>query len=187
MYLNYFPFVLKLLFLSQQHTHTHTHNPTVYWIHEKQAIIKKTIQPNESAPLITVLSHEWWVRDATTDTHQDIQPNLGKNQLTDMTCLWRVKILLDTRTEYIIPRRTCYDKSGHCPRWNMHGQECTRNPVFMHKICPVTCQQCTQHKVQEEETEDEKKEYEQEQETSHEHNTTTTTTTTTNRHDGEEL
>ena len=91
-----------------------------------------------------MLSHEWWVRDARTDTRRDA-PN--RNRLTDQTCLYNVKITSDTRTEYIIPKRNCYDMSGHCPYWNRSGRECSKNPNFMLDICKLTCRQCEQEKI----------------------------------------
>jgi len=158
----------------------HHSNPIhLYWINNKSAILKKTIKSNERTNLITMLSHEWWARDATTDTQRQSMIQLGNHKLTDATCLYSVKIVSDTRTDYIIPLRTCYDFSGHCTYWNKDGKECARNPRFMHEMCGVTCKVCTKHNNADDEEEEEEKEKEKENSDQH--------TTTKNRHDGEEL
>jgi len=120
----------------------HDHTVEIYWIHEKTAEFKGYIAANEEVKIISKLSHEWWVRDSRVDKRKD-SPN--RNRLTDPTCLYSVKITSDTRTHYTIPKRDCYDLSGHCIFWNRRGDECSRNPVFMHEFCAVTCGRCKQH------------------------------------------
>jgi len=86
-----------------------------------------------------MLSHEWWVRDARTDARKD---SPRRHKMTDNTCLYNIKITSDTKTDYVIPRRTCFDLSGHCAFWNRYGKECENNPNFMHEACALTCQLC---------------------------------------------
>jgi len=117
----------------------HDHPVEMYWINERRAIDRGIIGSNEKRNLTTMLSHEWWFRDARTDTRKD---SPGRYKLTEQTCLYNVKITSDTRIEYAIPKRDCYDLSGHCPFWNQRGRECSRNPVFMHEACAVTCNRC---------------------------------------------
>lgn len=112
---------------------------TVYWIHDRMAQIKGKIGPNEKVKITTMLSHEWWVRDARTDKRKD---GYGRHKLTDQTCLYNVKVTSNTRTEYTIPKRDCYDLSGHCPFWNRFGNECSRNLAFMNEHCASTCNRC---------------------------------------------
>jgi len=121
----------------------HDHPVEIYWIHERRAHYKGKVAPNQQwSNLTTMLSHEWWMRDARTDTHRD---SPSRSKLTDGTCLYNVKITSDTRTEYVIPKRDCYDLSGHCPFWNRWGTECSKNPNFMHANCAATCNVCVKH------------------------------------------
>ena len=114
----------------------------MYWIHDRRAHFKGNIGANHEINITTILSHEWWVRDARTDKRKD-SPN--RHKLGEQTCLYSVKITSDTRTHYTIPKRDCYDLSGHCAYWNRRGDECSRNPVFMHEFCALTCRRCKQH------------------------------------------
>lgn len=117
---------------------------TVFWINDRTAYPRGKIEANKTLTLTTILSHEWWIRDDHTDRFRS-SPN--RNRITDETCLYNVKITSDTRTEYIIPKRNCYDRSGHCPFWNRSGAECSKNPGFMHKTCPLTCGLCQKEDV----------------------------------------
>jgi hypothetical protein len=58
------------------------------------------------------------------------------------TCLYNVKVTSNSRTEYTIPKRECFDRSGHCSHWNRRGTECSRNPTFMYEHCASTCNRC---------------------------------------------
>jgi hypothetical protein len=110
----------------------------VYWIHETRAELKKLLQPGEIEVHTTAISHEWWVRDARTDSRPDAP---GRYRLTDNSCLQKWKIVSDTRTIYNIPLRHCFDLSGHCSFW-YHQGECEKNPSFMHEQCSLTCNFC---------------------------------------------
>lgn len=113
---------------------------TVYWIHESKGYSKGKVEGNGGRlTLTTVLAHEWWVRDARTDTHRG---HLTRNKLMDQTRLYHIKIVNDEVTEYVIPKRSCFDLSGHCSFWNKSGKECDKNPDFMHHICMLTCKKC---------------------------------------------
>mmetsp|Transcript_5518 Transcript_5518/g.12642 ORF Transcript_5518/g.12642 Transcript_5518/m.12642 type:complete len:457 (-) Transcript_5518:64-1434(-) len=117
----------------------HDHPVELYWIRDTGAFLKDTIEPNGTGRHTSALSHEWFVRDARTDTRKDFP---GRHKLTDNTRLYGVKIVSDTRGTYAIPRRTCFDLSGHCPFWNRRGNECSKNPSFMHEFCRLTCELC---------------------------------------------
>jgi curved DNA-binding protein CbpA len=117
----------------------HPHPVEVYWIHGSTAHIKCTLQPGESKTHTTMLTHEWWVRDARTDRRPD---SPGRHQLTNNTCLANWKIVKDEGyQELIIEPRTCFDLSGHCSFWKQRGQ-CQMNPKFMHEVCQKTCRVC---------------------------------------------
>ncbi len=122
---------------------------SVYWINDRRAIIQGTIGPNETFNRATKLSHEWWVRDARTDTFSD---SPGRYKLAENTCLYSVKITDDTRKQYTIPQRNCFDLSGHCSFWNRSGRECSRNPSFMHEHCAATCRICTKESASDDPT-----------------------------------
>lgn len=93
----------------------HDHPVEVYWIHGNRAHIKMTLQAGEQVTHRSMLSHEWWVRDARVDTRPD---SPGRYKLTDNTCLASWKITNDTSPQVMtIERKTCYDLSGHCGFW----------------------------------------------------------------------
>lgn len=118
----------------------HDHAVEIYWIHGTTAKVKATLEPNGRTVHTTMLCHEWWVRDARTDTHKD-SPNRYK--LTENSMLIKWKIVSDEHNQQlIIPLRKCYDISGHCPFWWGHG-ECAKNPNFMREQCSKTCGLCT--------------------------------------------
>ena len=120
---------------------TFCHLP-VFWIHDRGGHAKGIIDANGGRAVhVTTLASEWWVRDARTDT---LEGAPGRWKMTDGTCLYNVKILSDEhRREYVIPKRLCYDLSGHCPFWNRSGKECDKNPNFMHQWCRKECRRCT--------------------------------------------
>lgn len=138
----------------------HDHPVEFYWIHGTKAKISATLQPGESHTRVTMLSHEWWVRDARTDTHRD---SPGRWKLTDNSMLIKWKIVSDEhKQKLIVPKRTCYDISGHCGFWANQG-ECKKNPKFMEEQCRLTCDVCTR-KDDEEVDDDEGRKNEQEEE-----------------------
>jgi curved DNA-binding protein CbpA len=121
----------------------HDHPVEIYWIHGTKATISETLKPGASATHTTMLSHEWWVRDARTDTRKD---SPGRWRLADGTSLITWKILSDEHGQkLIIPRRTCFDLSGHCSYWKSQG-ECHKNAVFMSEECALTCGHCEKEK-----------------------------------------
>ncbi|GAX16350.1 hypothetical protein FisN_27Lh064 [Fistulifera solaris] len=125
-----------------QFINQHDHPVEVYWIHGNRAHIKMTLQAGEQATHRSMLSHEWWIRDARVDTRRD---SPGRYKLTDHTCLASWKITNDTSPQVmIIERKTCYDLSGHCGFWKSQG-ECRKNPVFMGEECRKTCELCSEN------------------------------------------
>ena len=111
---------------------------SVYWIHGTTAKLTSVLQPGARELHTTMLAHEWWVRDARTDTRPD---SPGRHRLTDNTSLQKWKITSDSRRYYTVPLRRCYDLSGHCSFW-VHQGECRKNPTFMREQCSLTCSFC---------------------------------------------
>lgn len=119
----------------------HDHPVDVFWIHGRRAEQRMTLQPGEVSVHTTRLSHEWWVRDARTDTFSD---SPGRYKLTDNNMLKTWKITSDEHNQQlVIPLRKCFDLSGHCGWWQQQG-ECNKNPRFMELQCSKTCGHCTE-------------------------------------------
>lgn len=98
-----------------QFVNQHDHPVEIYWIHGNRAHIKMTLAAGDQATQRSMLSHEWWVRDARVDTRPD---SPGRYKLTDATCLASWKIINDTSPQVmVIERKTCFDLSGHCAFW----------------------------------------------------------------------
>jgi curved DNA-binding protein CbpA len=117
----------------------HTHPVEIYWLHGNQAHFKAKVDVGEPWLCNTMLSHEFYVRDARVDTRAD---SPGRHKLSSSSSLGTWKILSDTSPQQIvIAPKTCFDLSGHCPFWDMQ-HECTKNPGFMHDICRKTCKIC---------------------------------------------
>lgn len=118
----------------------HQYPVEVYWIHGTTAMNRGTCEPNATCWHRTMLLHEWYVRDARVDTHSG---SPGRYRLTTQSSLGSFKIMSDqSEQEIIIPNKTCFDLSGHCPFYKMHN-ECINNPIFMDQYCPLTCEKCT--------------------------------------------
>jgi curved DNA-binding protein CbpA len=118
----------------------HDHPVEVYWIHGTRANWKMKVGPGERIIHTSKLSHEWWVRDARVDTFTGNR--YGRGRLTNDSMLKTWKIISDEhRQKLVIPRRKCFDLSGHCPFWKAKG-ECRKNPTFMEEQCRLTCQHC---------------------------------------------
>jgi hypothetical protein len=128
----------KMLEVRIEFINDHDHPVEVYWINGSRGGIKMTLQPHESQSHTTMLVHEWWVRDARTDTRPD---SPGRWKLSDSTCLKKWKIVSDRKRQYRIPLRKCFDLSGHCPFWEAQNS-CKDNPRFMNEVCPLTCKVC---------------------------------------------
>ena len=132
--------VWKQIELNIEFVNEHPHPVEVYWIHHSSAKLKLTLEPNHRHMLTSMLSHEWWVRDARVDTRPD---SPGRYKLTDGTCLATWKIVNDTDPQqFVIQAKECYDLSGHCSFWKAQG-ECRKNPSFMADQCRRTCKLCT--------------------------------------------
>lgn len=131
--------VWKQIEVDVEFVNLHAHPVEVYWIHGRNAKLKLTLESGRRHTLTSMLSHEWWVRDARVDTRDD---SPGRYKLTDGTCLANWKIVNDTNPQqFVIPAKECYDLSGHCAFWKGHG-ECRKNPNFMGEVCQKTCKLC---------------------------------------------
>jgi len=131
----------KQIEIQIQFVNEHTHPVEVYWIHGTRAELKMTLPPGHFESHTSMLSHEWWVRDARVDTRPD---SPGRYRLTDNSCLGSWKIVNDTNPQRIvIAAKKCFDLSGHCNFWQYHG-ECKKNPNFMAEACRKTCKLCTE-------------------------------------------
>ena len=139
--------VWKQLAVAVTFVNRHDYPVEVYWIHQTTAKRTSLLQPGEAQEHNTMLSHEFYVRDARVDTRKD---SPGRYKLTPNSSLASFKILSDAPNQVLtIPRKTCFDLSGHCYFWN-HQNECRKNPVFMAEACRKTCNLCTDQEDNEE-------------------------------------
>ena len=53
---------------------------------------------------------------------------------------------LTAATAKAVATAPCLDSDPGCPGW-ADGGECERNPVFMHRACPLSCKQCHKQDV----------------------------------------
>ena len=129
----------------------HPHPIEVYWVHETRAHDRGIIQPGESKDFITMLAHEWYIRDARVDTHEGAP---GRYKLTTESSLgsWKIgveapssTVLEDGTVEIVVETQHCYDLSGHCQFWKMIG-ECPKYEHFMKEACALTCGHCKRDK-----------------------------------------
>lgn len=67
----------------------------VFWIHGNRAQLKMTLNPGQKEVHTTMLTHEWWVRDAR------VAPQ-NRHRLTPDTCLASWKIVNDTSPQVLI-------------------------------------------------------------------------------------
>ena len=119
----------------------HSFPVEIYWLHGTSARHPFILQPNERTKHYTHLSHEFWARDARTDTRKD---SPGRWKLHDNTCIAKWKIINDLQgQELVVEPKVCYDLSGHCSYWNGQNQ-CKKNPNFMAEVCQLTCNLCSE-------------------------------------------
>lgn len=133
--------VWKQIEVTVHFTNEHAHPVELFWIHGSTAHDKGTLQPGHTMKVTTMLTHEWWIRDARVDTREDSH---GRHKLTKESCVavWKIKTDEDHR-DLIIPPKSCIDLSGHCSWWKAQG-ECENNPVFMRTDCALTCKICSE-------------------------------------------
>ncbi|GKY93372.1 hypothetical protein MPSEU_000304800 [Mayamaea pseudoterrestris] len=124
----------------------HDHTVELYWIHGTRATTRADLPAGHEIELTSMLTHEWYIRDKRVDARPD---SPGNYRLTTESSLLTLKIGVeggpkirdDWTTTVIIPKRTCFDLSGHCLFWSSHN-ECERNPNFMFEQCRLTCKLC---------------------------------------------
>lgn len=118
----------------------HDHPVEIYWVHGTRAHLKLLLPPGEASTHTSMLSHEWYIRDARVDTHQGA---IGRYKLTNESSLGSWKIVNDTSPQrHRIRGGQCFDLSGHCAFWNNHEGACRTNPNFMWQVCQRTCGKC---------------------------------------------
>lgn len=118
----------------------HTHPVEIFWIHDRSAQMMLTLDAGARESHTTMLSHEWWIRDARVDTRED---SPRRNKLTKASLLGIWKIISDQdEQEILIQSKECVDMSGHCEFWENTTGECVNNPYFMANQCPKTCKLC---------------------------------------------
>ena len=153
----------------------HFHPVEIYWISGNRANIKTTIEPNETWVHYSMLTHEFYSRDARVDLWEG---SPGRFKLTTNSSLgsWKIGVsssnsekkdddgggqqeeehattIREDGSVYItIPPKQCLDLSGHCTFWANQNQ-CTENPTFMAEKCMLTCGHCSNDIVQEDEEE----------------------------------
>jgi hypothetical protein len=135
---------IQILVLFVNH---HSHPVEIYWIHGTRAHLKETsLDPGATFRHTTMLTHEWHARDARVDTHPS---SPGRWKLTEESTIKSWKFTNDTSPQtLIIPRRLCFDLSGHCTFWKHQG-DCNRNPGFMNSQCPLSCNVCSREQEEE--------------------------------------
>jgi hypothetical protein len=124
----------------------HDHPVEIYWIDGTRAKIKiPKLEPIETTSVLTQLTHEWYVRDCRLDTRGD---SPGRWKLTEESTLVRFQVT-NPKSIFVmnIPKRDCYDLSGHCQYWK-GGNQCQANPRFMKEQCPLTCNHCSDEQDQ---------------------------------------
>lgn len=118
----------------------HTHAVEIFWIDNGSAEMTLTVKPGGRASRVTMLSHEWWVRDIRVDS---LSNSPRRNSLTKNSLLGIWKIVSDKDgQEIVIKSKACVDMSGHCEWWEATMGECTNNPIFMRSQCRKTCKFC---------------------------------------------
>mmetsp|Transcript_37053 Transcript_37053/g.78230 ORF Transcript_37053/g.78230 Transcript_37053/m.78230 type:complete len:442 (-) Transcript_37053:494-1819(-) len=136
----------------------HAHPAEMHWLTGNTAHFKETIEPNSSWSHYSMLTHQFWSRDARVDTWPG---SPGRWKLTENTSLgsWKIgvegeegspPIREDGTMGIIIPNKECIDLSGHCTFWQ-HQNQCDENPGFMREKCMLTCGHCS-NEVHEEPT-----------------------------------
>ena len=120
----------------------HPHPVELFWIHGSRAHDKGRLESGHTTTVTTMLTHEWWVRDARVDQRPD-SPGRHKLSKESMVAVW--KIVSDEAQQLkVIERKTCMDLSGHCTWYKSQG-ECRKNPGFMQVNCALSCNYCSEH------------------------------------------
>lgn len=131
--------VWKQMEVDVQFINQHDEHVELYWIHGSRAQLKFTIPPHSVGLQTSMLSHEWYARDARVDSRSD---SPGRYKLSTESSLGSWKIVNDTSPQkFVIEPQTCFDLSGHCAFWKQRG-ECRKNPNFMLEQCLFTCDLC---------------------------------------------
>jgi len=108
----------------------HAYPVEVYWIHGNRAHIKSTIPPGDTLKHKSMLTHEFYVRDARVDAFGD---SPGRWKLSENSSLgsWKIgvegeegspPIRDDGTIEIVIQSKNCMDLSGHCSFWKGQGE-----------------------------------------------------------------
>jgi curved DNA-binding protein CbpA len=136
--------VWKQIEVDVEFVNEHPHPVEVYWIHGSRAHIKILLQPLAREKITSMLSHEFWARDARVDTRPD---SPGRHKLTNASSLGSWKIVSDASPqEIIVHAKECFDLSGHCGFWSRDG-ECKKNERFMTETCSLTCAFCSENET----------------------------------------
>lgn len=135
--------VWKQIEVTVEFINNHPHKVEVLWMHGSTGSPKFVLEPGERTTHTTMLTHEWWVRDARVDTHHGT-PGRYRLSKESMVAVW--KITSDEKfQQLIIHPKNCIDLSGHCKFWDAQRKgHCSDNPNFMHHICPLTCKICSE-------------------------------------------
>ena len=116
----------------------HTHPVELFWINSNKAKLMGTINPGKELPQNTMLTHEFWARDARVDSMKSyMNRKLSQNSTIG---IW--KIVSDV-FEKIVIETQCTDMSGRCEQWvKASPGECAINPRYMLENCKRTCGVC---------------------------------------------
>jgi len=138
--------VWKQLEVLVEFRNDHNHNVELYWIDGSRANLQATMPPGKSHFETTMLSHAYVARDARVD---NFAGSPGRYKLMPNALLGNWTITSTTPTLLSINTKPCMDLSGHCGFWSVNPRgECSRNPGFMHKTCPLTCKVCSNEKAE---------------------------------------
>ena len=126
----------------------HEHPVELYWIFHTRAEFKMEIAAGGSATVYSMLSHEFYIRDARVDKW-DGSP--GRWKMTKGSSLGSWKIGVEDGSEEAapirpdggvfidIPNRWCLDMSGHCAFWDMQNQVSSKADGMFISLALLTC------------------------------------------------
>jgi curved DNA-binding protein CbpA len=124
----------------------HEYPVEIYWVHGTAAHIKETVPAHHRINHTSMLTHEWYARDARVDT---FATSPGRWKLSEGSSLgsWKIGVQGgplfrdDGSVQIVIRARSCFDMSGHCSFWKAQN-ECSKSPRFMSEQCRLTCELC---------------------------------------------
>jgi hypothetical protein len=120
----------------------HKHPVELFWMQGNKGTLKATIPPGMLHNEVSMVGHEWRLRDARVDRVFPTQAS-ALHRLDPSTLVVKQHVIVsdDPHQTLIIKNKPCIDLSSQCRPWAQRG-ECTINPTFMEVNCPVSCTTC---------------------------------------------